>query len=737
MFPASSSKPGVVGRPIARADGVAKVTGAATYAADADVPGVVHAVLVTSDVARGRIVSIDTGPAAGRGVLAVVTHRTGLAMTVPGIDAGVLKRFLPLRDDVIRHAGQPVAIAVAETPAQAQEAAARVVVRYDAQPHRAALADALDEAFTPPPGPLGPNERTRGDVAAGLAAAHVTVEAEYATPTHHHNPIEPSATVAVWDGDHLTVYESTQFISGTQGALAQAFGLPRANVRVISPYLGGGFGAKSAVWPHTILTAAVARHLRRPVKLVLSRADMYTSHGHRAETLQAVRLGAGRDGRLTAIDHVVTQQVSTTEEFGLVNGAHSARLLYACANVHTLQRAVRLDLPTGGLMRSPEAPTGHALECTMDELAYRLGIDPVELRLRNWTGVNPETGAPHGSNQLRECYRRGAERFGWSRRNPRPGSMRDRDGLIGWGMATAAHTAGSFGAAAAVTIGVDGSARFESGTQDIGTGTYTIMQQVGAQTLGLTAHQVTFALGDTRFPVAGPSAGSGTAASVGAAVIRAATAARDQVVAAAVADPGSPLHGLAPDQVGAADGWLFAAGQPSRRVAYRDVMRRHGVAITATTTPAPVPPGWSTGAVFVEVHVDPLLGRVRVRRVVGVFDTGRVLNRQTARSQAIGGAVWAIGFTLTEHTLIDPHLGRIVTPNLSGYLLPVNADIPDIDVDFVDVPDPTSPALGARGFGEVPMTGMTAAIGNAVFHAIGHRMRDLPITQDKILAALG
>ncbi|WP_033342015.1 xanthine dehydrogenase family protein molybdopterin-binding subunit [Catenuloplanes japonicus] len=729
--------PSVVGRPIARTDGVAKVTGAARYAADADVTGVVHAVLVTSDVARGRITAIDTAVASsGAGVLAVLTHDTLPALTLPAVTSFYLKRFVPVQDDRIRHAGQPVAIAVADTLARAQDAAARVVVRYESAPPQVVLADALGEAYVPPPGSDGPNDYTRGDVAAGMAAADVTVEATYTTPLQHHNPLEPSATVASWDGDALTVHESAQGISITQNVLAQAFGLTPGQVRVITPYVGGGFGAKGPAWPHTLLAAAAARHVGRPVKLVLSRAQTYTSHGHRAETHQVMRVGATREGRLTAIDHVVTQQVSRTEEL-LFNSSEPTRMLYDCANVRSTQRAVRLDLPTGSFVRSPEAATGHVLESTLDELAVTLGLDPVELRLRNWSAINQETGAPHGSNHLRECYTRGAQQFGWSRRDPRPGSMRDRDGIIGWGMATAAHTAGGRpGSGATVTVGRDGTARIECGTQEIGTGTYTVMQQVGAQTLGLAVHQVTFLLGDTRYPAAFASAASATVPSAGAAVVRAATAARDLVVAAALADAASPLHGVAADRIGAEDGFLFVTGQPWRRVAYRDVMARHGAPISATSTPVPTPLGYSTGAVFAEVHVDPAIGRVRVRRIVGVFDPGRILNRQTARSQAIGGAVWAVGFTLTEHTLVDPHLGRVVTPNLSGYLIPTNLDIPDIDVDFIDRPDPDSPALGARGFGETPMTGTTAAIANALHHATGHRFRDLPITQDKILAAL-
>ncbi|MFI7453887.1 xanthine dehydrogenase family protein molybdopterin-binding subunit [Nonomuraea sp. NPDC049714] len=727
----------MIGRPVSRVDGAAKVTGEARYAADAEVRGVTHAVLVVSAVARGRITAIDTARAtAAPGVLGVFTHQNLDRLALPSPAVAFLKRFLPVQDDQIRHAGQPVAIVVAETLEQAQQASGLVGVTYQDEPPRVVLAENMGEAYVPPDTNDGHNDYVRGDVAAGLAAAHTVTEATYTTPMQHHNALEPSVTVAAWDGDRLTVHESTQSISNTQKALMQAFDLPDTNVRVLSPYLGGGFGAKGPVWPHTVLTAAVARQVGRPVKLVLTRAHAYTSNGHRAETHQVLRVGAARDGRLTAIQHTVTQQVSRTED-ALLNSSEPTRILYACPNVRSTQQAVRLDLPMGSFARSPETATSHALESTLDELSYALDLDPIELRVRNWSAINQDSKVAHGSNHLRECYERGAERFGWSRRDPRPGSMRDRDGLIGWGMATAAHTAGGRpGSSATVTIGVNGTAQIRSGTQELGTGTYTVMRQLGAEVLGMRLREVRFDLGDSAYPAAFASAASATVPSVGGGVVRAATAARAQVIALAVADPDSPLHGVAPDQVGVGDGYLFLTERPSRRVSYRQVMRRHGRPIEVTSEAVFAPLGYSVGATFVEVHVDPALGRVRVRRIVGVFDCGRVLNHRTTRSQAIGGAIWAIGITLSEHTLVDPNLGRIVTPNLSGYLVPVNADVPDIDVSFIDKPDPSSPALGARGFGETPATGVTAAIGNAVYHAIGHRIRDLPITQDKIIAAL-
>ncbi|GGS77017.1 xanthine dehydrogenase family protein molybdopterin-binding subunit [Nonomuraea spiralis] len=724
-----------VGRPVARVDGVAKVTGAARYAADVQVPGVTHAVLVGSTIARGRVTAIEVSEAAAAtGVLGVFTHE----------NLGRLPRprpqdFLPLQDDLIRYAGQPVAAVVARTLEQARHAAGLVAVSYRADTPRTVLADGLDAAYLPPQGPDGgDNVYVRGDVEAALTSAPVTVEATYTTPMQHHNPMELPATVAAWDGDRLTVHESTQNIAGTQEGLMTVFRLPREKVRVISPYVGGGFGAKgtSAV-PRIVLAAALARHVGHPVRLVLTRAESYTSNGHRAASHQVVRVGATRDGRLTAIDHTLTQQVAGTEG-RFVTSARITRILYACPNVRTTQRAVALDLANAAYIRAPDTVTSHALESALDELSYALGLDPVTLRIRNWSATNQQSGVRHGSNHLRTCYERGAERFGWWRRAPRPGSMRDGDWLLGWGMATVAHTAGGREMAGAeVIIGVDGAARIRSGTHDIGTGTSTVMRQLGADVLGLPMAEVRFDLGDSAYPQAPASSASATVPCTGAGVVRAATAARDQVVALAVADESSPLHGLPPARVRAADGHLFDLDRPARRTSFRDVLRRHGRPLRVTSPAGErMVQAVSTGAVFTEVAVHRLLGQVRVRRVVGVYDPGRVLNERTARSQAVGGVIWGIGVALSEHTLTDPHLGRILTPNLSGYLVPVAADVPDLDLTFIDRPDPASPALGARGFGEAPTTGLSAAIGNAVHHAIGHRVRDLPITQDKVLAAL-
>ncbi|MDT0386024.1 xanthine dehydrogenase family protein molybdopterin-binding subunit [Streptomyces dubilierae] len=721
-----------VGRPLSRVESRLKVTGEAEYTTDVRLPRLVHAFMAMSTVSHGRITRIDTRAAeAVRGVIAVYTHETMPRLRQPTYRP-FFKSYIPIQTPDIHHAGQPIAFVVAQTLEQAQRAAELVEVDYEetGEPQGEL---AMDEAFLPPDGPDGPNTYKRGDVAAGLAQADVRIKAEYTIPMHHHNPIEPHATTAVWEGSKVTVYETTQGLGNTQHVVSEALQVPLADVRVVCRYLGGGFGSKGPVWPHTVLTCAAARALGRPVKLVLSRAHMYTSNGHRAQTHQTIELGAHRNGRITALDHVITQQI-TRDDVVLFNSSEPIRMLYDIPNLSNEQHAVRLDLPTQSFMRSPEACTSHAQEAALDELAHALAMDPIELRKRNWSSRNMENGQEWGSNHLRECYDRAASMFGWSRRDPRPGSLRDGDELVGWGMATSAHTAGGRpGSGARMTIGTDGKVLVQVGTQDIGTGTYTIMTQIAGEVLGMSLSDITFELGDSTFPQSYTSGASTTAPGVGSAVNRVCTAARKAVIDMAVTQPGSPLRGVPAERVDTTDGYLYDTANRRARVSYRSVVGHGGKPLDFAVEPTNTPLGYSVGAVFVEVRVDPLLGRVRVTRVVGCYDPGTVLNRKTARSQVLGGVIWGIGFTLFEHTLVDPATARIVNPNLSGYLMPVNADVPDIQVQFIDRPDPASDALGARGFGETPMTGVTAAIANAVFHATGKRVRDLPITQDKLL----
>ncbi|MGW0523274.1 xanthine dehydrogenase family protein molybdopterin-binding subunit [Crossiella sp. NPDC003009] len=719
----------LIGRPVDRVDGHAKVTGAATYAADQRIPGLLHGVLVLSTIARGRLTGIEVAAAErAAGVVRVFTHLTMPRLSVPS--AAYRKTYIPVQDDRIHHNGQPIALVVARTLEEAQHAATLVNAQYRAEKHRGALHEAEGEEFVPPVTGGEPNESVRGNPEAGLAEADIKIDGIYSSPMHLHNPMEPHASIAHWADGQLTLYETTQAGNFAKTAVAQALGMPPAAVRVVSPYLGGGFGAKGAAWPHLLLTAAAARELARPVKLVLSRAQTYTAHGHRSEFRQRITLGAKRDGRITALVQVSTQQCSATED-RIYNASHSSRTLYAIPNLRIRQQAVRLDLQTGSFIRSPELAAHHGLETALDELSHELGIDPVELRLRNYAATHPGTGQRWGSKHLDECYRIGARAFGWSRRDPRAGSMRDGDIRIGWGMATEAHSCTALPSAAQLTLGTDGRATLRTGAHDIGTGTYTVLTQVAAQALGMPLAAVTTQLGHTDYPAATGSFGSATVNSVTGAVDQAATAARAEVIRLAVADPRSPLHGLPPERISAEHGYLFDRDR-RRRDSYRDVLARHGKPVAATGNSTNTP-NYTTGAVFVEVRVDPRYGKVSVSRVVGAYDPGRVLNRRTAHSQAIGGTIWGIGFALMEHAVVDPAHARIMNATLSTYLMPVHADVPEIETHFVDKPDPTSAALGARGFGETPLTGVPAAIGNAVFHATGRRIREVPITQDKLL----
>jgi xanthine dehydrogenase YagR molybdenum-binding subunit len=720
-----------IGRPVPRVDGIAKVTGGARYAADTPIPGMTYGSLVLSTIGRGTISAIDTSAAqASPGVLAVLTH-----LNSPGLMAKLFPNYsktsVPLQDATVTHSGQIIAAVVATTLEQAQEAATLVNVRYSAQQAKATLADAIGDTYLPPPGYGGSNEFILGDTAAGLAAADVRIEAQFSQPNHHHNPIEPSATVVEWNGDHLTLHQSTQGVGGARRTASTAFGIPAANVRVLATYLGGGFGSKTSTWPHTLAAVMLSRVAEKPVKLVLTRAQMFTLSGHRGEFRQHLTLGAKRDGTLTAIVDITTQQLSRTSE-NVFSGSVSSRRLYACPNIHTRQQGIRLDMPTASYMRSPEMSSHFGLETALDELSVKLGIDPVELRIRNYTDTDTETGKKFTSKYLLDCYRMAGDAFGWSKRNPTVGSMRAGAELIGWGMATEAHGFSPSPSSASVRFSPDGSVLARSATHDIGTGTYTVMTQVTGAALGIPLGTIRFELADSDFPPATLSASSATVASVTGAVNKAALAVRDAVITLAIADPASPLHGLSADKIRTENGFLIATDGPSRRDSYRAVLGRHGQPIEVTSSSTNTD-GYTTGAMFAEVRIDPLIGRIRVTRLVGAYDVGRVMNRQTARSQVLGGMTWGIGYALMEHTIVDRRTARIVNPTLSSYLVPVCADVPEIQALFVDKPDPGSEALGAKGFGECPITGVPAAIANAVYHATGKRVRDLPITQDKLL----
>jgi xanthine dehydrogenase YagR molybdenum-binding subunit len=728
---------GVIGKPIDRKDGRLKVTGGATYAAEFAMPGLVHAVLVQSTIAAGEIDSIDLSDAAGmRGVLKIVTPANALKLQKPTAAQGVPGPLL--QDRGVAYNGSHVAVVVADTLERAQDAASRVKITYRQDEARPVM-DSIAGAYVPKHfrnGARSPDSR-RGDPDGAFDSAPVKVEQTYTTPVEHHNPMEPHATIAAWsagaDGPELTVWHSTQGIVGAQQTLAQLFGLKPAQVRVIDPYLGGGFGCKGNTWPPAALAAMAAKMVGRPVKLVLSREQMFTSNGYRPLTIQKLRIAAEADGRITSMRHDGYTQMSLGD-FGEFAEpvALATELLYDVPHLAVSHRlvAVHQGLPT--YMRAPGESSGNfALESAMDEMAVALNMDPLDLRLKNYAERDLHQDKPFSAKNLRHCYLRGSELFGWSKRPSAPRALRDGNVLVGWGMATSTYPANNLPAHARVRLAADGSVVVQAASQDIGTGTYTVMAQVAADTLGLPVSRVRVELGDSAFPPAPVSGGSMTVASLGPAVLKAAQQVRDRLLdLAAQRWPGTSL-----DTLNLRNGVVSG---PAGRVGVGELLAGQGtLEITAAAAPSEEKKRYSThsfGAQFCEVRVDPDFGTVRVSRWVGVFDVGRVLNAKTGRSQALGGITFGIGMALLEETHVDPKLGRIVNANIAEYLVPVNADVPELTVELLDGSDPIVDPLGARGLGELPMVGVAAAIANAVYHATGKRVRRLPIRIEDVLA---
>jgi xanthine dehydrogenase YagR molybdenum-binding subunit len=735
-----------IGRPIDRVDGRAKVTGEARYAAEYGAPDLVYGWVVSGAVARGKIAGIDAGEALNLpGVLQVFTHEntSGLAwfdrsyrdqIAPPG------SPFRPLHGPEIQFSAQPVALVVADSLELARYASRLVRVGYDREPHATDLEARLAEAYgqkersgiKPPPKP-------RGHAQEALAAAVVTIDAEYWVPVEHHNPMETFATTVVRDEDgKLTVYDKTQGVQNVRDYLCSVFGLSADDVRVVSSYVGGAFGSGLRPQYQAFLAVLAARELKRSVRVVLTRQQMF-SLGHRPTTRQRVALGASADGRLEAVIHEAIAETSRHEDYSeeVVNWSG---LLYRCDNVTLEHKVVALDLCTPCDMRAPGAAWGvYALECAMDELAARLGGDPVELRLKNYAEEDQNEGKPFSSKELRECYRRGAERFGWAERNPRPRSTRRGRALIGRGMAGGAWEAMQQKAAARAVFTADGKLTVSSATEDIGTGTYTIMTQIAAEALGLPIGDVTFRLGDSTLPEEPVEGGSFTASSVGSAVRAACEAVREMLFELSRKVDDSPLVKASLDDVEFADGVVRLRDDPSRSVSFAEAMRHGGVQVIeeeASAGPTSEQKKFSRhahSAVFAEVEVDEDLGTVRVTRVVSAIAGGRVLNPKTARSQITGGVVWGIGMALEEQSVLDQAFGRFMTHNLADYHVPVCADVSDIEVIFVEERDAVVNPLGAKGLGELGVVGVAAAIANAVYHATGKRIRDLPITLDKLL----
>jgi xanthine dehydrogenase YagR molybdenum-binding subunit len=734
-----------IGQPVSRFDGRLKVTGAARYTADIPLGEATHAAIVHSTIANGRTASVDTTAAErAPGVLAVFTHRNMPRMNPTPKPWSHLhphgQSYLPLQDDQVHYAGQPIALVVAETQEQAAHAGTLIRIDYEAQgpvvfgPQTAK--DAVD-----PPQFLWPVASSVGDAEAAIAAAPVRIERAYTTSDRHHNQMEPHATMAVWDADGtLTLYETTQHIFGTKELVSIVLDIPPDRINVVSHFLGGGFGGKAYVWPHTLLAALAAKVLKRPVRLQLTRAQMYAMVGHQPATIQTIALGADRDGKLTGIRH---DSISPTPVFDnyIEYAALVARSLWgASGGISTNHKVVHVNRNTPTPLRSPHEALGHfALESAMDELAYATAVDPVALRLLNDTEIDPHSGRPFSTRAMRKCLTAGAERFGWDKRTPEPGSMRDGRYLIGQGMAGAIFTHWRWPAKARVTLKRDGSAVVETGTHDLGTGTYTVMQQVAADTLGLAPDKVTVRLGDTRLPASHASIGSATMANAGASVMLAAKAARDQAIELALTGRNAPFADARRDDVVASDGTLLLV-RKNLSITYVELLARNGLAtlvgegnydpVEEANGPKAV---FSFAAVFAEVRVDPDLGLVRLNRFLGAYDAGRIINPKTARSQAIGGIIWGVGQALLEQSETDPVLGRFLNRNYSGYLVPTNADIPALDVLFVGEFDEEASPLGAKGLGELTAVSVAPAIANAVYHATGKRIRDLPITVEKLL----
>lgn len=725
-----------VGQGIDRVDGPHKVTGTAPYSSDVTMPGMLHAVVVTATVAAGTVTKIDTSALLTLpGVRAVFTHEN-----FPRLHEGPKVMFgdsppAPLQDGRVTFHGQEVAVVVADTPQQAAEAARLVEVTYAPQP---AVLDPADGVEEPLP---GQPDMVRGDTEAGWAQADVRVGATYTTAENVNNPLGLMGAVAAWDGDHLDFHDSTQWPVLVRHTMATMFGVPESGIRVRVPYLGGGFGAGLIPWPYKALCAGAARALGRPVKLILTRPQMFKLVGHRPDSEHQVRLAARRDGTLTMIEHRARALAAMDlPALGMLTAATGQ--VYACPNVATVERAVRLNRRYPWAMRAPgEAEGNFAVETAMDELACELGMDPVELRLRNVSAdVHPVSGLPWSSNALVECCKVGAEVFGWARRDPRPGSMRDGDLLLGWGMATAFYGAYLPPSHARITVYADGTAAVRSAATDIGTGTYTVITQLAADLLGLTPRQVDFQLGDTELPAAPQSGGPGLASSLSASVQDAAANLHRALLDLVADDPSSPLHGQDPADITCRQGMLCWTADEQTGESYTSLLGRHGLtelsADGRVRLPDPATVGvhqaGGFGARFVEVAIDPMIGRLRVRRVVTVTDGGRILNPKLARSQLIGGTVGGIGMALFEETATDPDTGRVANGTFGDYLIASCADVPDIEVLFAGGPDRYSPA-GTKGVGEIGLVGIPAAIGNAVHHATGRRLRSLPITIDQLL----
>ncbi len=768
------------GLPIDRVDGRLKVTGGATYAAEFPVKNLAYGVAISSTITKGRIRNIDATQALKMpGVVGIMTSENCMPLHFPaGSDPSqgkyAEKDLLPLQNDRIFYGGQHIAVLVADTFEQAAQAAELVNVVYEKQPAAVSLSQNITKTYKPASG-LGGSEIQvkRGDADAAFLSAFVKTEQTYTTPVYHHNAMEPHATIAQWDDDKLTVWDATQSVMGVKGLLTTTLGIPADKVQVYALFIGGGFGSKGFTWANTILAPMAAKQFNRPVKIVLSRQQAFSAAGRRTETIQKISLSADRSGRLQSIKHATTSETSFVDEF-VESAGVATGMIYSCPNIEVSAGLVRLNRGTPCPMRAPgEAPGTYALEVAMDELAYKLNMDPVQLRLVNYSEVDEQKNKQFSAKNLKDCYSRGAEAIGWSNRKSTPGITMQGKYLVGYGMGTATYPANRSASSSKATLYADGHAEILCGTQDIGTGTYTVMTQVAADAFSLPVDKVTVKLGDSSYPRGAQSGGSQVSASVGPPIRAAALGVVNKLIQLAIADHASPLYGNKEEDISTDNGRLYPKSNTATGETYTQIMGRNGLdklealAKTNVSTrnqgpPTPAMPGspdakaeeesknnkavqedektyrkdyafHSFGAQFAKVLVDPDLGTVKIEKIVSVMDIGKVMNLKTATNQIMGGVIFGIGMALMENTQYDPNNGRVVTRDLAQYLVPVHADIPEIEVQFIDKPDPFISPIGARGIGEIGITGITAAIANAIYNATGKRVRDLPITPDKLI----
>ncbi|SFB90635.1 xanthine dehydrogenase family protein molybdopterin-binding subunit [Spirosoma endophyticum] len=737
--------------PIDRVDGRLKVTGGANYFADFEIPNTAYCVIVGSKIAKGTIASLDTKKAQNApGVLGVFTHQN--MPPIPGWDAPVggeadgpapkpktEETYRILSSSKILFDGQPIAIVVADTYERATYAASLVKATYSKQTARTDLQKHVAEGIAPKGADGGNYLRGKPDA---YQAAPVTLEANYTIPIEVHNPMELHGILAHWTGPNtLMIYAKTQGVNATQQAMAEAFKIAPKNIHVHAEFMGGGFGMGLRTWPQETAVVAIARKIGRPLKLVVNRSQMFTLVGHRPYTVQTINMGADQDGKLIGIAHAATAETASYEDFTEAT-VNMTKFMYACPNVSTRYRIVRLDRSVPIWMRGPGEATGaFALESAMDEMAHKLKLDPIEFRLRNYTETDPEHNRPYSSKNLKEAYQRGAEAIGWSKRKNEPGSTREGDWLIGYGMSTGTFNAFRWEASARVLLKADGSLTVQSAVTDIGPGTGTALTMIAHNVLNVPLNRIKVEYGDTSLPKAPTQGGSAIVSAVGSAVFDACTSIKQALIELATKN-GGPLVGRQADELTLADGILSILTEPKKKVAVSDLMQANNLAVIDRTKESKGGPQlqnysmYSFSVHFVQVRVNPLTGVVRVTKAVSVADSGRIVSPKTAASQMIGGVAGGIGMALTEEAVIDHRFGRFVNNNLADYHVAVHADVPAIETIMIDKPDPIINPMGAKGMGEIALIGFAGAVANAVFNATGQRIRDLPITPDKVMQKL-